>query len=43
MCVMLSIRKPLYLVTKTVDYGSPSSVCENRRTWFTPLKYAKIT
>jgi hypothetical protein len=24
MCVVLSIGKPLYLVTKTVDYGSPS-------------------
>jgi purine-nucleoside phosphorylase len=24
MCVVLSIGKPLYLVMKTVDYGSPS-------------------
>jgi hypothetical protein len=29
MCVVLSIGKPLYLVTKTVEYGSPPLVCKN--------------
>jgi hypothetical protein len=41
MCVALSIGKPLYLVTKTVDYGMPPSVCENGRLWYAPFSMQK--
>jgi hypothetical protein len=41
MCVVFSIGKPFYLVTKTLDYGTPSWVCKMLWTWFTLLSMWK--